>query len=76
MGPLELVGKVHVHVHAGNGMLNALCLIKNGNRVADILDSDLVDLDFSMIFLVLDIVHLIFRNRWRWRFRTPMPSPF
>jgi hypothetical protein len=57
MGSLEAMGKVHVHIDAGHGVLKPFRLIQDGDRVAYIFHPDFVDLNFSMIHLILNVIH-------------------
>jgi hypothetical protein len=57
MGAFEAMGKVHIHIHAGDRMLDPLGLIQDRDRVADILHPNFVDLNSPMISLILDVVH-------------------
>ena len=57
VGPLVVVGQIDVHVDAGHGLLGAVPLVADGDRVADVLDPHLVDLDVAVVFQALDVDH-------------------
>ena len=57
MGPLEVMGKIHIHIDGGNGVLFGASLIKYSYRIGDGLHPHLLDIDTAMILLVLDIFH-------------------
>jgi hypothetical protein len=57
MGAFEAMGKVHVHIHAGDRVLNPFGLIQDRDRVADILYPNFIDLNSPVISLILDVVH-------------------
>jgi len=57
MGSFEVVRKVYIHVYIGNGLLQLLRLVKNSNRVRDVFNPDLFDVDLTMILLALDVLH-------------------
>ncbi len=76
VGAFEVMGEVDIHIDAGDRMLNTLGLIENSDGVPDVFHADFVDLNSSMVPLTLNIVHLIFPNRWHWLYPTPRRSPF
>lgn len=59
---LELVGKVDIHVHRGDGVLTFLRFVPDRYRVGDGLDPDLFDIDSAAVQLALYVFH---SGRWR-----------
>jgi hypothetical protein len=57
MGTLEPMGKTHIHIDAGHGVLEAFRFVQNRDGIPDIFYSDFVDLDSSMIPLILNVIH-------------------
>jgi hypothetical protein len=57
MGPFEMMGQVDVHVDACQDILISIDLVQNRNGIPDILDADLLNLNFPVIVEVLYIDH-------------------
>jgi hypothetical protein len=57
MGTFEAMGKVYIHIHAGDRVLDPFGLIQDRDWIADILHPNLVDLNSPMIPSILDVVH-------------------
>ncbi len=55
--PLEMVRQVDIHVDPRHGMLFFFTAIHNDNRIADVLDPDLVDGNITGVVLLLQIRH-------------------
>jgi len=54
---LERMREVDVHVDGSVNGLSPRRLIQNGDGILDPLDPDLLDVDFSVVFLALNINH-------------------
>ena len=54
---LELMGKADVHINCGIDRLGPLGAIQNDNRVFNALYANFLDVDLSVILLILDINH-------------------
>ena len=52
---LEVVRQVHVHVEAGDGVLDAVALVLDDDRMADALDADLVDRQLAGVGQILHV---------------------
>jgi len=52
---LELPGRIHRHVEAGNGVLFPVAVIAHPDRVAYIPDADLVDIDVAVVGAALHV---------------------
>ena len=59
VGPLVIMGQVHVHIDAGHRLLGAVFLVPDGDGIADVLDPHLVDIDIAVVFLALDVNHFL-----------------
>jgi hypothetical protein len=57
MGSLVIPGQIYVHIDFRHGLLLSHGLIQHGNRVADPLDTHLIDVDISMVRVILYIFH-------------------
>ena len=65
VGAFEFLGEIDIHVDIGHRLLTTVRLIQNGDGIADILDTHLVDADVAVIPGVLDVSEsLICRLRW------------
>ena len=61
----EFLGEIDIHVDIGHRLLTTVRLIQNGDGIADILDTHLVDADVAVIPGVLDVFEsLLCRLRW------------
>ena len=47
VGPLEVVGEVHIHIDPRHGMLEASVLVHHHDGIGDVLHPDLVDGDLA-----------------------------
>jgi hypothetical protein len=54
---LVIVGKVHVHVDRGYGVLKAIRLVENGDGIGDVLYTHLVYLNMTAVMTALYIFH-------------------
>src|SRR5210317_1008670 len=57
VGALEVVGQVNIHVDARNRLLLLFVLVHDDDRVADILNADLVDGDVAIVVALLHVRH-------------------
>jgi hypothetical protein len=55
VGALEFLGEIDIHVDIGHRLLTTVRLIQNGDGIADIFDTHLVDTDVAVISSVLDV---------------------
>lgn len=55
MRAFEIVGQAHIHIDTGNSALFALVAVGEYNWVADILYADAVNVEISVIPLILNI---------------------
>jgi len=53
----EIVRQEHVHVESGDGVLDAVVLVRDPDRVTDAFDADLVDGDLPCIGRALHVRH-------------------
>jgi hypothetical protein len=60
VGTLELLGEIHIHVDIGYRLLAAVGAIQDGDRIADVFDTHLVDVNVAVIPGVLDIAESLF----------------
>ncbi len=52
--PLKMVGKVHVHIKRSNGMLGFVFFVLNNDRIFDVFNSHLLNLNVAVIRAVLE----------------------
>ncbi len=57
VGALEVMGQINIHVDPRHRLLLFIALVEDNNRVADILDANLVDGDVAIIAGFLHIGH-------------------
>ena len=57
VGPLIVMGQIHIHAYCGYSMLKFVFPVKNRYGVLKILYTDLVDGYVAMIELILNIFH-------------------
>jgi len=57
VGALEVMGQVNIHVDARNRLLLLFVLVHDDDRVADILNADLVDGDVAIVVALLHVRH-------------------
>ena len=55
VGALELLGKVDVHVDVGHSLLTTVGPIQNGDGIANVLNTHLVDVDVAVVSRILNI---------------------
>src|SRR5512137_946479 len=55
----EVVRKVHINIDGGVDGLCAPFAVKNNDGVFNSLDADLFDIDIPVIFLILNVNHLV-----------------
>lgn len=55
MRAFEVMGQAHIHIDTGNSALFALVAVGENDGVADIFDTDAVNVEVSMIPLILNI---------------------
>jgi hypothetical protein len=61
VGAFEFLGEIDIHVDTGHRLLAAVRLIQNGDGIADVLDTHLVDTDVAVIPGVLDVSESLIR---------------
>ena len=57
MSALELMGQIDVHVEGSDRTLLLVGFVEDGDRIGDVFDPDLLDIDTPVIGLALDVFH-------------------
>lgn len=57
MGSLEVVGQVSVHVDSTNRILRVVLFIQYDDRIPEVLDTYLFDIDLSLVCFILNVYH-------------------
>ena len=63
VGPLKVVGKVHIKVGNGGGLLKTLVFVEHGHRVAHAFNANFLKRSFSCVKFVLDVSHISHAKR-------------
>ena len=58
VGALVLPGQIDIHVNRGHCLLGFFGFVADGDRVSDILDPDLVDVQITKVGFVLYVAHV------------------
>jgi len=59
MSAFKTSGQVHVHVDVAHRMLHPAVSVQDGEGIADVFDSNLIDIDVAMVGLILDVNHAL-----------------